>query len=324
MIATNPKSQNGLLLPRTLGGVFDEAFDLYKRHFTPLFLMLGIIFLPIQILLFTLVNLWVQPLTNSVTSAEDTSNMAKGFLVIIGYIFAGEPHYAIPGLISLFFLAIMSGAVTHFVHVALHEKSSSIGASYRRLFSCLPRLCLAWMSAGFACICLYVLLFILITIVLSLILAGIIAVFPASNEVLSVIFVVLIFLLPYLGCCFFAAKSFLFTTPIVVIEDIPLSYIPNRNLQLTTGKKRFRRYWWAVVFLPLVIWGLRILTLQGISIALMSFPMTPFIRFIVDTSLTTILYLFFEPYWMICITLLYFDCRVYREGYDLNILAENV
>ena len=54
---------------------------------------------------------------------------------------------------------------------------------------------------------------------------------------------------------------------------------------------------------------------------LAAFHLAPVWQFLTQTSLTAGISCFIQPYWMIFITLLYFDYRIQRECFDIRMLA---
>jgi hypothetical protein len=302
-------------LPQTLGGVFDEAFDLYKRHFSTLAMIVAIALIPTQILLHTIVAIWLRPLAHSLSGPNPDVDLL--LLMRFGYFLTGDPREGYPGLISLVLPILISGPMSVAVSDIYLRKTPSAWDAYRRARPFLPRLLGGYILIGLAFIAVTAVSFLVLSMVMG-VLATVVSWLGA--EEIGIVFVILMILGPYLLGCALVARDFAFTTPILVLEGAPLSFLSSRNKQLV-GPTRFRRTWGALVFLPIVTFGLQFLILQAIVMTLHSFAVPALLQFIVETALGTATAFFFQPFWMIFITLLYYDYRVRREGFDLRVLS---
>jgi hypothetical protein len=127
-------------------------------------------------------------------------------------------------------------------------------------------------------------------------------------------------ILPYLFWCGIIARSFLFLTPLAVLEGLPVTYVPYRNYQLI-GKKRFWRSWAATAALPILWLGFLAILNFSVSSALEALHLPSILDFIAVSALGSAIHLFLAPYWIIFLTLLYYDYRVRREGFDVRVLS---
>jgi hypothetical protein len=315
---SNPPTDS--LVARTLGGIFDEAFDLYKRHFLTIALLVAIVFIPLQIGLHAASDIWLKPLQKHLQGQTNfDNNIGEAFTFGTATLFVGDPQQGIPGLLQILVLILISGPVTLAVSEIYAGRQITTRQAYRRAAPMMGRLLGAWLlvalillSAGFFSVS-------IVSIVFALTFANLAGVLP---EITVVGIVVAMIVIPYLICCAIMAYSFLFTTPLMVIEGLPFSFATTRNARLA-GRGRFLRVWGATVFLPLVVVGLRSLILFSVAMALAAVRLPPFVAFLTHTALASLIYFFFEPYWMIVITLLYYDCRYRREGYDVNLMTDS-
>ncbi len=303
------------LLPQSLSGVFDEAFDLYKRHFTTLALIFALIYLPAQILLDALNYTWLQPLIQD--SASRGSNDPAAVFIVLG----GLGVY-----ITLFTLAlaIASGPIAAAVSDSYLQRRITVRESYRNGLRHGLRLMGGWAMVGLAFIGVYFLVLIVLLILLGLIVNALGFTGNSTPLVLSSVFVIAMFLVPYALGCAVLAKSYAFTAQLVVLEDLPVAAIPARNAQLV-GKTRFRRTFGAIFSLPILVCGLMGLISFSIRHTLEAFfHLSGLPLFLAQRASWAAVGLFLLPYSMIFLTLLYYDYRVRREGLDVRILSSNL
>ena len=304
-----------LLRPHSIGGVFDLAFDIYRAHFRLFVTMLAILLLPTQALLTLLVNLWLKPL--SVYQDAHADDAGAALLLIAGGLFTGSPAYGVPGLLSLLVLGVVSAPVAVGVAQVYRGRVPLPLGCYRRALPRIPRVLLGWMVAGLAAAAVLALVLI---VLFGLALAWGIVVKTQISGGSAAIVVALMALSPYVAIMTLIAFWFGFTAPLVVLEDVPVTLIPARTRQLSE-RPRARRVWAAIVFLPVVFFTVQGLMLASVSSFLSLFTLWPALRFCLDSTLTVLLILFLQPYLLIFLNVLYFDCRIQREGLDIHLLA---
>jgi hypothetical protein len=163
----------------------------------------------------------------------------------------------------------------------------------------------------------YVMLLVALMLVVLLIIGALAQFLP---EEVGVLLVLLVLVCPYVVCAALVAKWFCLTTPLATLEAQPLSLLPARNGDLV-GKMRFRRAWASVLFLPLVTFGLQFLMTLAVYLALEVAPLPPVAQFLMGTALATAITIFFHTFWMIFLTLFYYDYRIQKEGLDLQLFA---
>lgn len=308
-----------LLLPQPLSGVFDEAFDIYKRNFVTLASIVAIIFLPLQTLLYALANLWLRPL-----AAHVSDNDTLGWTALIfGRMFVGGPEYALPGVLTILTLIVVSAPLTVALSDIYVGKPPLLRDCYRRAIPRVPRLILAWVLGLFA----FFALSSVAAIVYLMVLGTLATVYTFSHgpapEIVIGIVTYLGMPLPYILGMSIIAYSFSFTTPLIVLENASVGAVPTRNAQLV-GRKRFLRCWAACTFLPVLVLGLQAIILVSSASALGALHLPPLLNFMLETSLSAVLVFFLMPYMMIFLTALYYDYRVRREGFDVRVLSADM
>ena len=122
------------LVPQTLAGIFDGAFDIYKRHFVMLALIVAVVFIPTQVFLHAASNLWLRPL--SINFRGDARDPIQTLQIMLLAFFLGVPTYGIPGFLSLLTSFMASGPVAVAVANILLKRPVTIASAYRRRSRC--------------------------------------------------------------------------------------------------------------------------------------------------------------------------------------------
>ncbi len=306
------------LLPMSVGDIFDEAFDLYKRNFALFAGIAALIHVPMSLLLQVLIYL------ARTQSAE--GGAAK----------AGDPDFASILLFACFVLAIavcyvvlyiiQTGALSLAVSDRHLGRLTSIGNVYRRLMDSFGALLGTWVLLG---------AFLIIVSVLvnfaGLFLIGIIglAVSPTGSpgEAVALVLFIFGFGLPILLEIASYVMLGVFVTPAVVIEQLSFVTAITRNFQLVhRGFWRVNGGLILVVFLFLALFlSLRFSVLGVVELTLYSWiKPSLLVENVVAGVWTGVLMIFLQPYVTVALTLLYFDQRVRRDGYDLAILSQKL
>ena len=304
----------GTLLPQTLGGLFDEAFDLYKRHFTTIALTVAYVYLPTLAIYHLIKSIWLRPLE---VAMQDAQGDVAGIIGLkIGMLYVVE--LALLG----FGLILASGPATVAIAACSQNQPITVKEAFQRFLPALPRLATHGIVAlmgffgaaagGFMAACFVVGL-------LGLAFGSINI--PWLTTLFAIVMVALMLITPYLCGTALLARYFLLTPALTVLENLPLNALMERSGQLAR-KARFRRVWLAAIFLPLVTLGLQILVSYAAESILVIAPLNPFFMFAAQTGSTALFMFLIQPYWIILLCLLYFDCRARRDGLDVSRLAD--
>ena len=310
---------------QTAGGVFDAAFDLYKRHFSTLALIVACVFIPTQVFLHAASNMWLRPLAVQINGANPDPFVVLQVSMLAFFI--GVPQVGFPGYFSLLTSFMASGPVAVAVANILVGRPLSVGTAYRRAVPVFWRLFWMWNLLFVLFLLVFVVVFIglflgLMVIILSLTAAGLNANAIGAQE-LGVGFLILMIIIPYLTSCALGAVLFAFAPPLIGLENLTVIGAVERNGSLVS-RKLFWRVCLAVTLLPIVTFGLQMLILGSASSVIEAVKWPAWAEFVANTGLSSLISFFFQPYWMIFLTLLYFDCRVRREGLDVRYLADNL
>lgn len=321
-LLTSPRlSLEELLLPRTVAGVFDLAFDIYRDQFRTLFALAAVILLPLQAILYLLFNAWLKPLNAFTDSHPD--DISAGFGLIAGGALTGYPQAGVPGLLTLAAFAVISVPLTLAIAELYSGRTPRLTDCFRRAFRHIPRVLGGWTAMSCVLLGVVMLTFAVLTILAFLVglAVGLMhtAIPPAVSVVIGVAFVAT----PYVTGMIAFGMGFIFTTPLLALEDLPITLIPARNWQLIK-QPRVRCALAAIVFVPIVFFIVQMLILFSLSglLALVSLP--PTLAFLMETGISALLVTFLQPYLLIFITVLYFDYRIQRDGLDITLIAEGL
>ena len=300
--SVNSLPLSDLLMPRGIAGVFDLAFDIYRKHFRALATIAAVILLPLQAALYFLFNLWLKPLNTYTDAHSDDAGAALG--LIAGGILTGYPQLGIPGLLSLLALAIASAPIA-FALADIYRGITPLWSDCcRRAFFSIPRVLLGWAVAGLAFAAICTLSGVIGTIALSLIAFALKTALP--QIVYSILFVVAVIASLLLGMTVIAF-NFSFTSPLIALEQVGITQLPSRCWQLI-GKRRALRTWTAIVFLPVVFFTVQALMLFSISSLLSLFTLPPILSFCVETVSVALLIVFLQPYLLVFLDHAVFRC----------------
>jgi len=308
---------------QTLGGVFDAAFELYKQNFTTIAFIVACVFIPTQVLLHAAGNLWMKPLMAHTN--PDNPDFLSGFAIGCLGLLIGAPQYGVPGYLSLLTSFMASGPVAVAIANVLIGRPLSVAAAYQRAVPIFWRLIWTWTLFFLT----YVLVLVL-TLVVLVIVAGIAAstpglqgLFAAGGAEVGIAIVIIMAIVPYVISCLVGTALFAFAPPLIALENLTVMGAVERNSRLVS-KGVFWRTCLTISLLPILVFGLQYLMLLSASSVVEAFKWPSWAYFVVNTGLSSIVSFFFQPYWMVLITLMYFDCRVRREGLDVRFMTDNL
>lgn len=307
--------------PQSVMGSFDRAFDLYKRHAIQFISAASVVLIPAHILMQLAHNFWLSPLVQSMQGASEMEQVSSAFQVLGATALVGSPDAGVPGVLAALAFCIASVPVTLTTSRLLLGQPAPPRRSFRVSLRLYIRQGVAWSLAGLTFVGGYALWFALFCIVVFVILAGASAA-PGANSALAGVLGVLLFVAPYVLACRAVACAFILAAPLIVIEHKTPVHAATRNAQLIP-KPMFRKVWLATAALPIAILGLQGLLISSIASLATSLHVQPLLGFWIQTALSVLLSLFFQPYAMIFFTLLYYDMAFRRDGLDIRLLIES-
>ncbi len=310
---------------QTVSGVFDTAFDLYKSHFSTLALIVACVFIPTQLILHAAGNLWLKPLMAQ-TNGANPDPLAVFQVIALGFL-TGAPQFGLPGYLSLLTSFMASGPIAVAVANILAGRPLNVVTAYRRAVPIFWRLFGIWNLIFVLFFLTSVIVASILMVVLTLIGMAIVTLRLPGNLLggpeVGVAIVVLMIAVPYCVSCAMASKLFVFAPPLIGLENLTVMGAVERNSRLVS-RKHFWRVCLTVTLLPLVTFGLQMLILASAASVVEALKWPAWADFVVSIGLSSLISFFFQPYWMIFITLLYFDTRVRQEGLDVRYLADNL
>jgi hypothetical protein len=304
------------------GDVIDRSVRLYRRNFTPLVLIVSV---PILIGYFASVTFLVgytQLLGNFENPSENSASGAT--LMILGML-----SYPVWFFVLLFTVSGLSRVVGD--HIMLGEP-----ITFRRCFSAAKKrfgdIFLMVVLAIVAFVVLYF-VFVFIVIVAALLIglmAGIVSSAQLSPWVVGTLVTIisLVILAAGIFLLLYILSRIIFMPQIVMIEGYKAGHAIGRAMKLGGGN--WSRVGAIILFVYFVSLSLLAAFMVPVSIALYVFDVfsaeflvSPTWN-VISTSFSQISNLLVLPLWVISFTLLYFDNRVKKEGYDLELLAREV
>lgn len=305
--------------PLGVGDVFDEAFDLYKQNFTLFVTIVVVTQLPVVLALNVLTYHFPLDQPGFRRSARGDGEMlgfALGFIAV----------FVVWVIVYLF----QSAALTVAVSDRYFGVATSLRSAYRRARPAMWRLIGAWMLAAFVISAVTFGALFAAAFVWSAVAA---AAGPGStNDVTAVVFlasigVVIVVLIPLIVALGAFVLFGMFVIQTIVVERIGAASAVRRNMELVSG--RFRRLAAALLVLVFIVSALT-LTVQQSVVFLLNLFIYPWlepsrlVRYCVEAVWRGITSIVVEPFTMICLTLLYYDLRVRKEGFDLALLERRL
>lgn len=282
-----------------LGEILDGSFNIYRRHFG-LFMRLSLIlvWLPTALTVYGQVRFADSPFELlNLLEQHTLASIVLGLLGIVVFTTAG--------------LLLKAGTIRVISDSYLGQEPE-LGASLRFGVAKIIPLLLVALSKGLLLVLIYV--FGALGIALMVVLARVLG--PAIGALLIFAGVVgLVWFVIWVACGYGT------TTPIVVLEDLPSSFDAfSRSWELTRGVRgkvfgTVAVAWLMSQFLPQMVVG-------GVSGALGAAGNTSLQPLFV--VLASLLGIVLAPILPCALTLLYYDLRVRREAFDLEILSRQL
>ncbi|HXA28254.1 MAG TPA: hypothetical protein VN193_05845 [Candidatus Angelobacter sp.] len=303
--ASQPPGTAGLR-PRGIGELLDSAFTLYRRNFLLLASIAAVVQVPfaiVQLVVYRVADIGGR--LNTLQNVSNTLNNQNGTLTpeqtsqLTTDAGAFAVYAAIVLLVQYFIVYPLSlAATTHAVSNRYLDQPATVGGSYRSAFS-------MWRSL----IAMVLLLGVTIggTVAVALVLGAL----TGSVALLVLLFAaVMVFAIVVLVRSTVAAQS-------IVIERVGGRSGIRRSWALTRG------FSWRIVGIMLVL-----LVLQSIVGVVLSLPVLATTgslsldtRQMISQAVSAVSAIFVAPVTLVTLTLLYYDLRIRREGFDIEMLT---
>ncbi|MGH7538787.1 MAG: hypothetical protein ACREMF_09145 [Gemmatimonadales bacterium] len=292
------------LRPMEFGEILDGALSLFRRHFGLFFkLSLAVMWLPIALLVYWRVRFLgfgSSPEQAAAMSAMLQSEIVPFFLWLLVW-----------GLVYTAAMLLLTAGSIRIISDSYLGREPQFGEALALGVDKIVPLFLV----GFGKSLLLALLMVLCAVV--------IAVTAVLGRTLGAGLAVLAIFAEVIGACWlvlFVASGYMVTTPVVVLETLPSAFDSfGRSWELTRSRKR--RVFGLVLVAWLIANVLPALVLQAIGALILQFaPGAVFPWTIVSVALPVVL----APVVPCVLTLAYYDLRVRREGFDLQLLGEQL
>jgi hypothetical protein len=318
----NPMATFTILEPMSTGDVIDRAVRLYRRNFASI---IGIVAIPTLVGYLSSMMFWYG-YTSLLSSATTASRVGAESIVMLSLGSLGYPLY-------MFLLLATVAGLSRTVgdHLMMGESITlrkSVSAVWKRrgnivLLALLLVAILIGLYMVFSIVVVALVLF-------GSVLAGLMSVaqLPQWATITLVVLLTLAFLAVAIFLFCQIVSRVVFMPQVVMIEGESAGSALARAIRL--GKGNWHRVGAILLFTYFVslsmLSALTLPVLAGLYLA--GYSTTEFLTSpgwtIVYTSFTDISSLLALPIWIVSFTLLYFDSRVRKEAYDLELLAREV
>lgn len=303
------------LRPMGMGDILDEVFYLFRSRFALLAGIAAVLYVPYSILesIIGYRSLRAQHELEQATT-QDPTQLYMSLVELYGFKLALF-------ILFVFLSLLMSAALTHAIsQIVLGRETSAIEAIRyigQRFWG------FAWTQ-----ILAYLIVFIPIILTLGLLVGvtsiAIVSGLPSAGGMI-LIGAFTILLIPMSIVTIFLAIRIVLVQPVFVVEGLSGMAAVKRSYGLVAGH-------WGKIFVTMLIAQVIILILSGAAGVIPQLWLqaaeaagrSQAIPFIVSQIATTIANIAFSPIVASVLVLLYFDLRIRKEGFDLEILAEEL
>jgi hypothetical protein len=306
------------LRPMSAGDILDRAIRIYRQNFVPLVIIVAIISLPytaIQVAITLLTNPFVSgfaPDPQSVTS--DTLNTG---MWIVGQLLA-----FVLALVYSVAVVFQSGALTAFVSEKFLGRPITVRQAYGRAF----RRWLSLLIATFLLTVIFVVVFGVLCGVWLVPFLGFAAVGSgldsSSSAAFSIISLALCCLfVPALGVGTFLVVRWIFFIQAIVLENYNSTGALGRSWKL--GKGSFWRVFFLLVALTVLVLVLNF-GFYLLAIFVSTLLQSPFLIVVLSSISLQLINIIITPLQFAALTVLYYDLRIRKEGFDLEWQMQNL
>lgn len=308
------------LRPLSVGELLDEAFRLYRNNLLSLLAITALVQVPFM-LVNSLLQLPLQRLAARLqdpTTPFDPSSVESPGMMLGILAFSTGSTFLVNLLYAIVFQPLLEGALAFAVAQRYLARPISVrgsfGAALRRLGSLVGARLLLWLIGA-----LMAAIFFGLIIGGALIAAGGDALGEQTStlSVIGVVFCSIILVIALVIGLLLLIPRLMFTSQAVMIEGIRAIDSLRRSWRLTAG------FFWRVLGLLLLI-GLITWVISFGPALLVSLPAAllfedqPEIQFLMSAIISTLLNVLVMPFSMVAYTLIYFDLRMRKEGFDLE------
>ncbi len=301
--------------PMNIGDLLDGAFSLYRRNFVTLVGIVAVATLPVLLLEIVASVLFLPAdsflLRGGAGSLPDLTPLQTGSLLSGGFLFV------VAALLGALAGVFETGALATFISENYLGRQLDIRGAYARALRRWPAL----LGMSLFLLLIYGMLFavVLVPVGLSILLG----VASRSSDILGVLAVCFTcgFLPVFLVAFYVLGLRWQFAPQAIVIENHGALDGLRRSWNLITGS--FWRVAGINLVLGILIWIITSVvsfSVQFVGVLLPSFVLVNLLSTVVNSALQMAVL----PIQLATLTLLYYDLRVRREGFDLEMMAQQL
>jgi hypothetical protein len=298
-----------------IGDLLDGAFSLYRRNFVTLVGIVAVATLPV-LLLEVVASVLLLPadpffLRGGVRSLPDLTPLQTGSLLGGGLLFV------VAGLLGALAGIFETGALATFISESYLGRQLDIRSAYARALRRWPAL----LGMSLFLLLIYGMLFAVVIVPVGLsILLGVVG---RSGDILGVLAICLACgILPVLLVVFYVlGLRWQFAPQAIVVENCGTLDGLRRSWNLITGS--FWRVAGINLVLGILIWIISSVVSFSLQFAGALLPSFVLVN-LLSTVVTSALQMAVLPIQLATLTLLYYDLRVRKEGFDLEMMAQQL
>lgn len=293
---------SGRFRAQTIGEMLDSAFSIYRRHFLPMALAVAVVAIPFTVLELVLFH---QPALSpflslaasgaSASSANLTPSDVQDLLVAELVILGASLFY------SLLLLPQAQALVTRIAAASYRGTGVDTRGESRTVLRRAPMLVVAELLA--------------LLLIAAVPFVAVLLLFASQSVELMPLLMILAVV-----AALFAGVRLALLVPVVAFEGLGPAPSVRRAWSLTRG------VWWrtlgVLLLVGLISFVISLILEEGA--ALLMSGLSPIDRLSADTAVGGIVGVLVAPVQFIAVMLLYFDIRIRREAYDLELLAETL
>lgn len=296
------------LRPLAIGEIIDAGVKIYQRHWRVLFAIAATVIVPIHLLSFGL-NLYAIRQAESFGFGDLDTSGAVDFDLSDFYSFIAVAFIA--GIIGIVALLVVNAATLRAVadgYMGLKpDRSSSLSLALRRLGTLVGNSLLQ----GLAVAGVLAIPFVILAFALAVDDGG-----AGSGIAFAVLFLAAFLVIAWLFI------SWTVAVPAIVVEQAGAAKALGRSMRLIRGR------WWPVfgviVLVTIIRWVIGGVAGIAVGVVVFAAPESFVLSAIVDTIQTIAIDIVLLPFAAAITAVLYFDLRVRKEGFDLELLARSV
>jgi hypothetical protein len=281
--------------PRSASEIVDAAFQLLRGHFGQLAVIAAVVLIPSLIV--SLVNVWTLPPGVVPGSAEAVQATLTGTRMAIA---------APLGVAAFLWLIVGFGALVAAAADAYLGRPVQPAAAFRRAFARAGRLIGGHLLT-------YLVVFGLLLVVALAVALGAAVMVPVLGPVLAGLAVAAAFVAGCVWLLLMLSRYFTIT-PVLMLEDVGAVAALGRSSALSAGSRG------RIVGIAVLVIAISVVVVMVSAAVSVALPGNPQLTSVVANLFYVPLY----PLFTCVMTVLYYDLRIRKEGYDIELMAREL